>query len=253
MRKIILITALAVAGMLPALAQTNSKGTDKQTKGEKVMETIKNLPEDLLAQPETAPDTNANKIMNDNLSVVVNPIWREKGTTSFIEYKMQKCDVEPVVGTFPQPDKKLVQELTVNLNTIKKTAEEKKQMVIAQVQNHLTAYYKEQGTVLGKTELADKAKAMIAGTEAFTTNQGRKGELYYIHDIQAQTTGFIVLLLLPSADGKAVTFAQFNYSHYVYETTLPEDVMELRMFTYPEDQQEYINFTKGILKTMVIK
>lgn len=253
MRKIILITALAVAGMLPALAQTNNKGTDKQTKGEKVMEAIKNLPEDLLAQPETAPDTNANKIMNDNLSVVVNPIWREKGTTSFIEYKMQKCDVDPVVSTFPLPDKKLVQELTVNLNTIKKTAEEKRQMVLTQVQNHLTAYYKEQGTTLSKTELADKAKAMIAGTEAFTTNQGRKGELYYIHDIQAQTTGFIVLLLLPSADGKAVTFAQFNYSHYVYETTLPEDVMELRMFTYAEDQQEYINFTKGILKTMVVK
>lgn len=253
MRKTILITALAVLANLLVQGQTNTKGTDKQTKGEKVMEAIKNLPEDLLAQPETAPDTNANKIMNDNLSVVVNPLWREKGTTSFIEYKLQKCDVDPVKSTFPLGDKKLVQELTVNLNTIKKTAEEKKQMVLAQVQNHLTAYYKEQGTALSKTELADKAKTMIAGSEAFTTDQGRKGEVYYIHDIQSQVTGFIVLLLLPSADGKAVTFVQFNYSHYVYETTLPEDIMELRMFTYPEDQQEYINFTKGILKTLVVK
>lgn len=253
MRKLLLITVIAAMGCFTVQAQTNTKDNGKQTKGEKVMEAIKNLPEDLLAQPETAPDTNANKIMNDNLSVVVNPMWREKGTTSFIEYKLQKCDVDPVKSTFPLGDKKLVQELTVNLNTIKKTAEEKKQLVLAQVQNHLTAYYKEQGTALSKTELADKAKAMIAGSEPFTTNQGRKGEVYYIHDIQSQTAGFIILLLLPSDDGKAVTFVQFNYSHYVYETTLPEDVLELRLFTYPEDQQEYINFTKGILKTLVIK
>lgn len=252
MRKTITLTAFVLFVCLQAIAQEKDKDKGKQTKGEKIMETIKSLPEDLLAQPDAVADTNANKIMNDNLSVVVNPIWREKGTTSFIEFKLLKADVDPVRETFPLPDKKLVQGLTVNLNTIKKTAEEKKQMVLAQVQSHLAAYYKEQGTTLGKDEMAEKVKAMIAGEEDFTT-AGRSGKLYYIHDIQSQQSGFIVLLLLPGADAKSVTFVLFNYFHYAYETTLPEDPLELRMFTYAEDQQTYIDFTKGILKTLVIK
>lgn len=250
MHKIITLTAFALLTCFVALAQEKDK--DKQTKGEKIMETIKNLPDDLLAQPDAVPDSNANKIMNDNLSIEVHPIWKEKGTTSIIEYKMLKCDVDPVRETFPLPDKKLVQGLTVNLNTIKKSPEEKRQAVLAQIQSHLTAYYKEQGTLLSKEEMAEKMKAMQISDEPFST-AGRNGHLYYMHDIQSLQSGLMVLLLLPGTDGKSVTFVHFHYFHYAYETTLPEDPLELRMFTYPEDQQAYIDFTKEILKTLVIK
>ncbi len=231
----------------------NAQAPEKQTKGQKFIETIKNLPEDLIKQPDAPADTNANKLVNDNLSMEVHPVWKEKGTLSIIEYKMLKCDVDPVKETLPLPDKKLVQVITINLNTIKKTAAEKKQMVLAQVQSHLAAYYKEAGQVVSKEDLANQVNAMIVSSEPFTTNAGRTGELYFIHDIQTQLTGFTGLLLLPGADGKSVTFVQLTYSHYVYETTFPEDIMEWRLFVYPDDQQLYVDFTKKMLKTLVIR
>ena len=65
MKKLILLSLL-ITGVVVAQAQTD-KSTTKQTKGEKIKEAIKNLPEDLIRQPDAVADTNANKLMNDNL------------------------------------------------------------------------------------------------------------------------------------------------------------------------------------------
>ena len=230
-----------------------SAQAEKQTKGEKFKEAIKNLPEDLIKQPEAVADTNANKIINDNLSIEVPLLWKENGTLSIIDYKLLKCDVEPLKSTFPLPDKKLVQGLTINLNTIKKTPADKKQMVLADIQKHIAAFNKEAGRAATKEELAAQTTAMIVSKETFTTAQGKTGDLYFIHDIQTLQSGFTALLLIPGASPNTVTFVYFNYFHYVYETTYPEDMLEWRTFIYPEDQQTYIDFTKKILKTLVIK
>ena len=256
MKKILpLIAALVVLGSL-ANAQTGKdkdKDNTKPTKMEKIKETIQNLPEDLIKQPDAVADTNANKLVSDNLSMEINPIWKEKGTLSIIDYRLLKCDVDPLKATFPLPDKKLVQGLTINMNTTKKSAADKKAMVLADVQKHLAAFYKEAGKSVTKEELATQTNAMVVGSEPFTTNQGRSGDLYFIHDIQTQQAGFTVLLLLPGTAPAGLTFVYVNYFHYVYETTYPEDVLEWRTFIYPEDQLTYIDFTKKMLKTLVIK
>ncbi len=248
MKKIILLSVILVVSLSFVNAQTN-----KQTKGEKIKEAIKNLPEDLIRQPEAAVDTNANKIVNDNLSIEVPPLWKEKGTLTIIDYKLLKCDADPLNATFPLADKKLVQGLTINLNTIKKSPADKKQIVLADIQKHIAAFYKEAGKTATKEELAAQTNAMIVSNEPFTTNQGKTGELYFMHDIQTLQAGFTALLLIPGTAPNSVTFVYFNYYHYVYETTYPEDILEWRTFLYPEDQQTYIDFTKKILKTLVIK
>jgi hypothetical protein len=249
MKKLLLLTAVLLTATFYGHAQTDKK----QTKTQKAIETIKALPEDLLAQPDAAIDTDANKLVNDNLSFVVPPLWKEKGVLSIIEFKLQKCDVDPLVETFPLPERKPVQMLTMTMNTVKKTAADKKAAVLADVQKHLTAYFKEQGKAITKDELTAQTNAMVISTEAFTTSQGKTGELVFIHDVQPLQNGLIALLLIPGATPGSVTFVQLTYSHYVYETSLPEDPLELRTFTYAEDQQVYVDFTKNMFKTFVIK
>lgn len=251
--KHMLLLPVAMLCMVGITNAQNDKTTPKQTKGEKIKEAINNLPEDLLKQPEAEADTNANKLINDNLSFEINPLWKEKGALTIIEYKLDKCDADPLKATFPEPDKKLVQALTVNMNTVKKTPADKKQMVLADIQKHLAAFYKDAGKSVSKQDIATQANSMVISTEPFTTNQGRAGEICFIHDIQSQQTGMVALLLLPSADGLKTTFVQLTYSHYVYETSYPEDIMEWRMFIYPEDQQTYVDFTKKMLKTLMVK
>ncbi len=245
------LVLLSIA-MLLAVTAANAQN-DKQTEGEKFKEAIKNLPDDLLKQPEAEVDTNANKITNDNLYIEVPPLWKEKGTLSIIDFRLQKCDAEPLVSTFPLGDKKLVQGLTINLNTVKKTAADKKAQVVADIQKHLTAFYKEAGKTVTKEELNTQTNAMLVSNEAFTTTQGKVGELFFMHDIQTQQAGFVALLLVPGAAANTVTFVYINYFHYVYETSFPEDVLEWRTFVYAEDQQTYIDFTKKIMKSLVIK
>lgn len=244
---------LLAAALMGMSFYTQAQNDKKQTKGEKVMETIKNLPDDLIAAPDAEVDTNANKLVNDNLSFVVPPLWKEKGTYTILEYKLQKCDVEPLVSTFPLPDRKPVQMLTMTMNTVKKSAADKKAAVLADIQKHLLAYYKEQGKVLTKDELSAQTNAMVISNEPFTTTQGKTGELFFMHDIQPLQNGFIALLLIPGANAGTTTFVQLTYSHYVYETSLPEDPLELRTFTYADDQQVYVDFTKNMFKSLVIK
>ena len=248
MKNIFLATAVILFSINAAYAQN-----DKPTKAEKIKEAIKNLPEDLLKQPEAEVDTNANKITNDNLSIEVPALWKEKGNLTIIDFKLQKCDADPLKTTFPLGDKKLVQGLTVNLNTVKKTPADKKAQVLADIQKHLAAFYKEAGKTVTKEELATQTNAMIISNESFTTTQGKTGELYFMHDIQTLQGGFVALLLIPGTSPNSVTFAYFNYYHYVYETSFPEDVLEWRTFVYAEDQLAYIDFTKKILKTLVVR
>jgi len=232
---------LAAVALLLTVTAANAQN-DKQTKGEKIKEAIKNLPDDLLKQPEAEVDTNANKITNDNLYIEVPPLWKEKGTLSIIDFRLQKCDAEPLVSTFPLGDKKLVQGLTINLNTVKKTAADKKAQVVADIQKHLTAFYKEAGKTVTKEKLNTQTNAMLVSNEAFTTAQGK-----------TQQAGFVALLLVPGAAANTVTFVYINYFHYVYETSFPEDVLEWRTFVYAEDQQTYEDFTRKIMKSLVIK
>jgi hypothetical protein len=80
-------------------------------------------------------------------------------------------------------------------------------------------------------------------------NSGKKATLHYFQDFEAKQTSFIVLMLLPDAE-KGLTYStQFNYIKYNYETELPEDLMDLKVFVYPDEQQLFIDFTKERLKT----
>jgi len=226
----------------------------EETKPKKtVSEVLKELPDMLIAQPEAAPDTNANKLMEDNLSIVINPLWKEKGLQSIIEYKLQKTDFDPLVSTFPLSSKKLVQGLTINMNTIKKTFEEKKQMILADVKKHMLAYYKEAGMTADPKEITEKVNASVFATEQFKTAQGKDGVIYYINDIEKLQSNFTTLMVVNGNIPNTTSFVQINYFHYNYETTFPEDLLEWRMFPYEEDRQEYVDFTKKILKTFVIK
>ncbi len=226
---------------------------DKQKEKKTIKEVIEELPEMLIAQPDAGPDTNANKLINDNLSIVINPMWREMGTHTIIDFKLQKISSEPLSNTFPLKEQELVQALSINMNTIKKTAEEKKQAVLALVKNHISAYYKEAGISISPQELSDKTNATVTSSETFTTDEGKQGTIYYINDIEASKSHFIVLLLIPSSIANYTCFVQFTYTRYTYETSLPEDIFEQRTFQYPDYQQEYMDFTRKILRTFRIK
>jgi hypothetical protein len=229
-------------------AQKKDEPKPKKTAGE----ILKELPDMLIAQPETAPDTNANKLMNDNLSMVLHPLWKEKGLQTIIEYKLLKTEVEPLASTLPFPSKKLVNGLSINMNTVKKTPEEKKQQVLGQVKTHLAAVYKEAEKTIDQKSLAEKVNSMVVSSEPLTTDQGKQGTIYYINDVETRQSNFTVLFTMPGNTPNATAFVQINYFHYNYETTFNEDPLEWRVFVFEEDQQEFINFTKKMLKTFRI-
>ena len=230
-------------------AQEKEKPKDKKS----IKEVLKEIPDMLIAAPDAAVDTNANRLINDNIALDINPLWKEKGLQTIIEYKLQKTDAEPLQATMPVPDKKIVQVITINSGTSKKPLAEKKQAVLAQIKNHVAAFYKEAGVSITATELNEKTNAMLIGTETFTTAQGKTGELYYLNDIDPKQSALTILYLVPTADGTKTNFAQFSYIRYNYETTYPEDILEWKTFVYADEQKAYIDFTKKILKTMRIQ
>lgn len=248
MKKIILISAITFIYQI-GISQKSEPAKEKKS----VKEVINELPDMLLAQPETAADTNANRLINDNVSIVIPLLWKEKGLQTIIDYKLLKTDAEPLLATMPLPHKKLAQGIIINSGTIKKTAVDKKQSVVTQVKNHISAYNKEAGISMNAAELNEKVNSMITGPEAFKSDEGRTGEVYYLNDIDSKQSNFVILLLVPSTDSTKTHFVQITYLRYNYETTLPEDLMELRTFVYPEDQQDYVDFTKKILKTLRIQ
>jgi len=226
---------------------------DKKNEKKTVKEVIDELPDMLIAQPDNGADTLADKLVNFNLQLTVPPVWKTNGALIFSDFKVQKADHEPVVNTLPFPDKKIAQGIWINMNTVKKPVTDKKDAVIKELKSHLTALYKENGESISASDLDAKVKTLISEPEAFVTNEGKKGELYLINDIQGQQVSYIILLLIPGADGKSSHFVDFRYFRYNYESNLPEDLLEWLMFVYPDEQQAYIDFTKKISKTLVVR
>lgn len=214
---------------------------------------LEELPEMLIAQPDKGPDTLADKLINFNLQLTIPPVWKEKGALIFSDFKLPKADHEPIYQTLPFPDKKLAQGIVITMNTIKKSTTEKKDMVLKDVKAHLAALYKENGATISAKELDEKVASLVSAPENFTTSEGRTGELYCINDIQPQQSNFVLLLLIPGADGKSSHFVDFRYYRFNYESNIPDDITEWRMFLYPDEQQAYVDFTKKILKTLVIR
>lgn len=246
MKKLIILNAL-LSLSVGLFAQKTETSKQKKTVGQVINE----LPEMLIAQPEAEVDSNANRLINDKVSMVIPLLWKEKGLQTIIDFKLQKTDAEPILATLPLPEKKLAQAIIINSGTIKKTVADKKQAVISGVKNHLAAFYKEAQVSISSTDLSAKANAMLIGTEPFVTNTGLNGELFLFHDIDAKQSGLIILFVAPSPTDPAKSyFAQIIYLRYNYETTFPEDPLEWKMFVYDEEQQEYIQFTKNILKTL---
>lgn len=94
-------TALLLSLLLTlhiASAQKSSDSKDKTFK-----EKVEQFGQDLIAQPDKAVDTNANKLINDNLSMEVPPLWREKGTYTIVQFNLTKTDLDPLKETFPLP------------------------------------------------------------------------------------------------------------------------------------------------------
>lgn len=238
--------------MMLLLAVSCSVFSQKEPK-KSAKEVLEELPEMLIAQPDKGPDTLADKLVNFNLQLTVPPVWKEKGALIFSDFKVAKADKEPLDKTLPVPDKKIAQGIQITMNTVKKTVGDKKEEVLKQLKTTVTKLYKDNGETLSAADLDEKVKSLVSAPENFTTNEGRSGELCYINDIQGQETALVMLLLVPGADGKSSHFVYFKYFRYNYETNLPEDLLEWRMFLYPDEQEAYVNFTKKILKTLVIR
>ena len=249
MKLIVLVLVLFSFSTIQAQhAQTDSTKAKKKS----FTETVKEIPDMLIASPDKV-DTMANKLRNDNLYINVNPIWKDKGTNIGNDLKLVKVNEDPLSETFPMSDKKLVNGMNLTLLTQKKSAEEKKQAMTNQVRTHLLALYKEAGKSSTPTETNTQVSSMITGPEAFTTKEGKTGELYLINDISVEQSNFIIYLIMPGTKPGTTSTVQFNYYHYNYETDYPADIMDMRVFTFAEDQKAYIDFTKSLLNTLQIQ
>ena len=202
----------------------------------------------LIAQPDNGPDTNANKLINDNLVLTVNPVWKDKGTQIGNDLKVPKSNEDPVAGTLPLPDRKPASGFNITLVTQKKTPDEKKQALISQVRSHLQAIDKQSGKSHSAQEMTDLVNSLVSGPEPFTTDQGKQGEVYVVNDITADQSNLIVALIIPGIKPGTTSYVQFNYYHYNYE--IADDLMEMRVLGFADDQKEFVDFTKKIFKTL---
>ena len=242
-----LASILLLGTSLSAQDSTQTK-KPKKSFGEK----IEAIPDMLISTPTNPTDSALSILKNENLVLIINPQWTEKGTQMNNDIKIPKINEDPLLATFPIPDRNSANGLNITMTTVKKTPEDKKNAMFALAKTHLAAYYKEAGKAISAEELAANAKSFISGPEAFTTAEGKTGELYYINDIAPQQTGFWVVLLIPGNKPGTTVFVQFNYYKYTYESIVPEDYTELRFFVYPDDQKAYEKFTKQYLKTLKI-
>lgn len=249
MKNTLLLIFTTVIFSTVCLAQDDKAGGKKSVK-----ETLQDLPEMLIAQPQQGPDTNANKLINDNLSIVINPIWREKGLHTLTEFKLNKIHEEPLATTFPLPDKKRMQTLVITMGTPKKSPADKKLDVENVIRKHIAAYYKAAGLSTASATVNEQVKKAIISEEKFTTKQGKAGELTVYHDVETGQSNYIVLFTTVSDKNPASThFIQFTYTRFTYETEYPEDIAEWRPFLYPDEEKLYLDFTKNILSTFYIK
>ena len=241
--------AFALFSSAVMFAQGPPPDSAKMTKYQKLAETAKKLPDMIVGKADTGPDSSMYFFKNDYLQMTVTPMWQEKGTQTGNDLKLNKINEEPFDETFPLGEKKLANGLIITMANIKKPVEDKKQMVIGQVKTHLAALYKQSGKIASSDEIAAQATSQITGPESFTTNQGNKGELYFINDYQPQQTSFYVALFIPGTKPGTSYFVQFNYYKFIYDTTLPDELSDLKVFQFPDDQTTYVDFSKKFLKT----
>ena len=250
MKLALLVFALLLSGpvFLHAQDTTQTKKT-KKSLGEK----IEALPDMLIPSYNSPSDSLLSILKNENLTLIINPVWTEKGTQTNNDLKLTKLNEDPLKETFPIPEKELANNLTITFTTIKKTAEDKKNSIFSAAKTHLQAYYKEAGKAISGDELIANAKYFTSGPETLTTVEGKQGEVTYVTDIAPQQTTFIVLFTCPGAKPGTTTFVQFSYIKYTYESVVPDDYTELRFFVYPEDQKAFENFTKKYIRTLKIQ
>ena len=250
MKTVLLLVGLLFSYSVAVHAQDSTKTKKPKTSlGDK----IEALPDMLIPAYNNPTDSALSILKNENLTLIINPEWNEKGSQTNNDLKVPKLNEEPLKGTFPLPEKEIANSLTITMTTIKKSAEDKKNAVFAQAKTHLAAYYKEAGKAISADELTTNAKYFTSGPEDFTTAEGKQGQLYYANDIAPQQTTFIVLFVTPGAKPGTTVFVQFNYIKYTYESIVPEDYTELRLFVYPDDQKTYENFTKKYIRTLKIQ
>lgn len=210
------------------------------------------LPDMFVPVYNSPTDSALSILKNDNLVLIINPQWSEKGTQIGNDIKIPKINEDPLIGTFPVPERNTANGLDITMATYKKSPEDKKNQVFAQAKAHLAAYYKEAGKSVSADELAANAKSFISGPETFTTAEGKTGEIYTVNDIAPQQSSFLVFLVIPGTKPGTTAFVQFNYLRYTYESVVPDDYTELKFFTYPDDQKAYVDFTKTFFKTLQI-
>lgn len=245
---------LSLAALLLLLCSTFAFAQNEKDKKEKktAKEVINEIPEMLIAQPDAGPDTNANKLISDNLSMEIPPIWKTKGTLTITDFKLPKTDQDPLKETFPMPEKQIVQSVAINLSTVKKAPADKKQLVINNVKQHLTSWYKDAGLALSAADATTKVNSMVSLPDTFTTAGGLSGELYYINDINSQQSSYQVVLLIPGSNPGTTHFAQIQFIRYNYETTYPEDILEWKTFVYPDEEKLFTDFAKKMLRTLKV-
>ncbi len=233
-----------------AHAQSDSTKTKKPKTS--LADKINAIPDMFIPTFNSPTDSALSILKNDNLVLIINPQWSEKGTQTGNDIKIPKVNEDPLIGTFPLPERNTANTLTITMATFKKTPEEKKQSILTLAKTHLAAYYKEAGKAASADELAANAKYFISGPEAFTTAEGKTGEIYTVNDIAPQQTSFIEFLLIPGNKPGTTVLVQFTYTRYTYESVVPDDYTELRFFVYPDDQKTYVDFTKTFFKTLQI-
>ena len=210
------------------------------------------LPDMFIPSYNTPTDSALSILKNDNLVLIIHPQWSEKGTQMNNDIKIPKINEDPLLETFPLPERNTGNTLTITMATYKKSADEKKNGVLNLAKTHLAAYYKEAGKAISADELTANAKYFTSGPVAFTTAEGKTGEVYTVNDIAPQQTSFIVFLIIPGTKPGTTVFVQFAYTRYTYESVVPDDYTELRYFVYPDDQKIYTDFTKTFFKTLQI-
>jgi hypothetical protein len=245
-----LVVSLLLAGTFAAQAQDSTKVKKPKTS---LADKIEKLPDMFIPEVHNPTDSALSILKNENLILIINPEWNEKGTQTNNDLKITKLNEDPLKETFPLPEKEIANVLVITMTTIKKSAEDKKNSLLTAAKQHLAAYYKEAGKAISADELTTNAKYFTSGPEAFTTAQGKQGELNYINDIAPQQSTYIVLFTTPGAKPGTTVFVQFSYIKYTYESVVPDDFTELRQFVYPDDQKTYQDFTKRFIKTLKIQ
>jgi hypothetical protein len=246
--RLFLLSAICLVSIFSARAQDTTKARKKAN----VMETIKQVPDMLIEGKDNSKDSSMYFLKNDNLSLRVQPKWQEVGTQTGNDLKLDKINDDPLDATFPLPEKKLANGLIITMTTVKKPVDEKKKAVMAQIKTDLAKMLKDAGKSLGSQEMDETVNSMNVGLEPFKTDEGKEGQIYLFNDYTSKQSNFLIDLLIPGAKPNTTVFIQFDYLHYQYDN-IPDDLSELRVFPYPDDQATYVDFTKKILKTLKIE